>query len=144
MAFISIFEACKLELSALILKIFKTKFLPDCKIEFKLLKNPSSVEFIFKFSFVAIIPYELSIFFEVIFISFKACMFPDIFYKLSVFISTLFACKFILFISILSFEFKFIFPSGLNTLELFNFTAYIGVFGQQCRSCTGHFCNEIF
>ncbi|WP_198306411.1 hypothetical protein [Arcobacter vandammei] len=22
--------------------------------------------------------------------------------------------------------------------------AYIGVFGQQCRSCTGHFCNEIF
>ena len=23
-------------------------------------------------------------------------------------------------------------------------TAYIGVFGQQCRSCTGHFCNEIF
>ena len=23
-------------------------------------------------------------------------------------------------------------------------TAYIGVFGQQCRSSTGHFCNEIF
>ena len=23
-------------------------------------------------------------------------------------------------------------------------SAYIGVFGQQCRSCTGHFCNEIF
>mgnify|MGYP006343415101 CR=1 FL=1 len=22
--------------------------------------------------------------------------------------------------------------------------AYIGVFGQQCRSSTGHFCNEIF
>ena len=25
-----------------------------------------------------------------------------------------------------------------------NETAYIGVFGQQCRSSTGHFCNEIF
>ena len=25
-----------------------------------------------------------------------------------------------------------------------NFGAYIGVFGQQCRSSTGHFCNEIF
>ena len=24
------------------------------------------------------------------------------------------------------------------------FFAYIGVFGQQCRSSTGHFCNEIF
>ncbi|KLD96503.1 IS3 family transposase [Aliarcobacter butzleri] len=23
-------------------------------------------------------------------------------------------------------------------------TAYIGVFGQECRSSTGHFCNEIF
>ena len=23
-------------------------------------------------------------------------------------------------------------------------SAYIGVFGQQCRSSTGHFCNEIF
>ena len=22
--------------------------------------------------------------------------------------------------------------------------AYIGVFGQQCQSSTGHFCNEIF
>ncbi|MCT7498152.1 hypothetical protein [Aliarcobacter cryaerophilus] len=22
--------------------------------------------------------------------------------------------------------------------------AYIGVFGQECRSSTGHFCNEIF
>ena len=26
----------------------------------------------------------------------------------------------------------------------FGFAAYIGVFGQQCRSSTGHFCNEIF
>ena len=24
------------------------------------------------------------------------------------------------------------------------YNAYIGVFGQQCRSSTGHFCNEIF
>ena len=25
-----------------------------------------------------------------------------------------------------------------------SWSAYIGVFGQQCRSSTGHFCNEIF
>ena len=40
------------------------------------------------------------------------------------------------------------FISGLATLDqdMINLqdTAYIGVFGQQCRSSTGHFCNEIF
>jgi hypothetical protein len=30
----------------------------------------------------------------------------------------------------------------LKFVELY--FAYIGVFGQQCRSSTGHFCNEIF
>jgi hypothetical protein len=31
----------------------------------------------------------------------------------------------------------------INLLNMF-LIAYIGVFGQQCQSSTGHFCNEIF
>ena len=33
--------------------------------------------------------------------------------------------------------------TALNIESLEDF-AYIGVFGQECRSSTGHFCNEIF
>ena len=36
------------------------------------------------------------------------------------------------------------FDDGLKAYENISTYAYIGVFGQQCRSCTGHFCNEIF
>ena len=32
--------------------------------------------------------------------------------------------------------------SGLSVIQ--ERVAYIGVFGQECRSSTGHFCNEIF
>ncbi len=31
-----------------------------------------------------------------------------------------------------------------NKKRFLKLIAYIGVFGQQCRSSTGHFCNEIF
>lgn len=31
-----------------------------------------------------------------------------------------------------------------NKITYDTYCAYIGVFGQQCRSSTGHFCNEIF
>lgn len=32
----------------------------------------------------------------------------------------------------------------IQNLDISIFDAYIGVFGQECRSSTGHFCNEIF
>ena len=32
----------------------------------------------------------------------------------------------------------------VTTVYLCSLDAYIGVFGQECRSSTGHFCNEIF
>ena len=38
----------------------------------------------------------------------------------------------------------FIIGGALGAVAGVALNAYIGVFGQQCRSCTGHFCNEIF
>lgn len=36
-------------------------------------------------------------------------------------------------------------PRGIGkTTTIAQYIAYIGVFGQQCRSSTGHFYNEIF
>ena len=36
-------------------------------------------------------------------------------------------------------------PKTVNaSIAVLTPNAYIGVFGQQCRSSTGHFCNEIF
>ena len=34
--------------------------------------------------------------------------------------------------------------NSISDSALLEFIAYIGVFGQECRSSTGHFCNEIF
>jgi uncharacterized protein YcfL len=34
--------------------------------------------------------------------------------------------------------------SQLTNKTIYLQVAYIGVFGQECRSSTGHFCNEIF
>ncbi|WP_323593224.1 hypothetical protein [Aliarcobacter butzleri] len=37
-------------------------------------------------------------------------------------------------------EFRKFYPREFDSWK----HAYIGVFGQECRSSTGHFCNEIF